>query len=213
MHPQAVPTGVCTDTERAKRLGRLPWLATAIVVGFLFAPLTSAWADQLRMPNLQDKLLDPFQAPQGTKAVVLVFTSTDCPISNRYAPEVRRLYDKFAARGVVFWLVYPNPAESLKTTRDHVKAYSYPMDALRDPRHALVKRARATVTPEAAVFDQNGRLLYHGRIDDRYVALGLERTAPTRRDLDEALTAVLAGTPVPQPATQAVGCFLADLLR
>jgi hypothetical protein len=41
---------------------------------------------------------------------VLVFVRTDCPISNRYAPELRRLQDRFAPRGMAFWLVYPDPA-------------------------------------------------------------------------------------------------------
>jgi hypothetical protein len=65
------------------------------------------------------------------------------------------------------------------------------------------------VTPEAAVY-ANGRVVYHGRIDDRYVDLGLERPAPTVHDLDDALTAVLAGRPVEHPVTQAVGCYIAD---
>ena len=36
---------------------------------------------------------------------VLVFTTTDCPISNRYAPELRRIEDRFASDGVDFVLV------------------------------------------------------------------------------------------------------------
>ena len=34
--------------------------------------------------------VDALQAPAGTKAIVFIFTSTDCPISNRYAPEVKK---------------------------------------------------------------------------------------------------------------------------
>ena len=30
---------------------------------------------------------------------VLIFISTDCPISNRYAPEIKRLHDEFAPKG------------------------------------------------------------------------------------------------------------------
>ena len=58
-----------------------------------------------------------------------------------------------------------------------------------------------------------GRILYRGRIDDRYVGLGVERRAPAKRDLEEALTAVIAGKRVEHPTTQAVGCFIADLLQ
>jgi len=90
--------------------------------------------------------------------------------------------------------------------------YEGSLQALRDPKLALVTYVKATVTPESAVVVGN-RVAYHGRIDDRYVELGLERPAPTRHDLADALTAVLAGRAVAQPTTQAVGCFIADFAR
>ena len=158
--------------------------------------------------------VDALRAPAGSKAIVFLFTSTDCPISNRYAPEVRRIAEAFAPRGVTFRLVYPNPAEDAAAIREHMSAFAYAgaTEALRDPSHTLVKFAGATVTPEAAVY-AGGRIVYRGRIDDRHVDLGVERPAATRRDLFDALTAVLAGKPVTPPTTQAVGCFIADFAR
>lgn len=197
----------------AERFDRRAWLGAALFVCLLLGMSISASPGRLRLPDLQGTLVDPFEAPQGTQAIVFLFVRTECPMSNRYAPDVRRLHGTFALRHVVFRLVYPDPADSPKTIRDHITAYAYPMDALRDPRQALATLAKATVTPEAAVFDARGRLVYHGRIDNRYEQLGEERQVPTRRDLEEALTAVLAGRAVPQAATHAVGCFLADLLR
>src|SRR5207244_4968875 len=99
-----------------------------------------------------------------------------CPISNRYAPEVQRVVSEFSSKGVVFRLVYPNPADRAAAIHEHMAAFSYAgaLEALRDPAHALVKFTKATITPEAAVV-VGGRVVYHGRIDDRYVDLGLER--------------------------------------
>ena len=158
--------------------------------------------------------LDALQAPAGTKAIVFLFTSTDCPISNRYAPEIRRIAESFGPKGVVFRLVYPSPSEDAKAIREHMTAYAYEgvAEAVRDPKLALVKFVGATITPEVAVF-AGGRIVYRGRIDDRYVDLGRERPVPTRRDLFDALTAILAGKPVPRATTQAVGCFISDLVR
>src|SRR5258707_2531879 len=149
--------------------------------------------------------LDALQAPAGTKAIVFLFTSTDCPISNRYAPEVRRIAEAFGPKGFVVRIVYPNPSEDAKAIREHMAAYSYAgvAEAVRDPKLALVKFAGATVTPEAVVVS-GGKVVYRGRIHDRYVDLGRERPAPTTRDLFDALTAVLAGKPVPHATTQAV---------
>ena len=42
---------------------------------------------------------------------VLVFTTTDCPISNRYAPEIKRLSETFSGKAR-FVLVYPAASDS-----------------------------------------------------------------------------------------------------
>jgi hypothetical protein len=157
---------------------------------------------------------DPFAAPAGVKAIVFLFTSTDCPISNRYAPELQRLARKFAPQGVRFRLVYPNPAEGPAAIHEHMAAFSYmgATEALRDPNHALVKSVGATITPEAVVY-AGGRVQYRGRIDNRFVDFGVDRPAATEHDLHDAIAAVLAGRPVPHPETQAVGCYIADFAR
>ncbi len=94
--------------------------------------------------------------------------------------------------------------------RAHLDAYRYPVHALLDPQHALVKLTKVSVTPEAALFDRSRHLAYHGRIDDRFVSLGVERPAATTRDLFQALTAVLDGKAPARGAAPAVGCYIAD---
>jgi hypothetical protein len=161
---------------------------------------------------LRDNLSEVEDAMIGTLAMtVLIFVSIECPISNRYAPEIRRLHDEFAVRGVRFRLVYPNPLDGDAAVRTHLQEFGYPAIGERDDDHTLVKMAGATITPEAAVFDGQQRLVYRGRIDDRYVELGRERPAATQHDLRNALTALLAGEAVNNARTQAVGCFIADM--
>jgi enediyne biosynthesis protein E4 len=162
--------------------------------------------------DLDEHAVDPL-AIEG-RASVLVFVRTDCPISNRYAPEIRRLQERFAARGAAFWLVYADAAQPVDAIRAHLRAFDLPVRALRDSGHVLVRKAGARVTPEAAVFvpgDGGARLAYRGRIDDRYLDFDRMRAAPTTHDLEDALEAVLAGRAVPRETTTAVGCFLADV--
>ena len=55
------------------------------------------------------------------------------------------------------------------------------------------------------------RLLYHGRIDNRYEDFGRARPAATTHELDDAIAAALAGKkPTPDHAN-AVGCYISDL--
>jgi hypothetical protein len=182
------------------------------VLGVLGVPVLAAGA-AVSLPDLQGHSVAVTAPAPDVKATVVVFISIECPVSNRYAPELRRLSDTYAARGVRFFPIYGNPAETVSEIQAHLRDYKYPGVPLRDPSHALVKAVGAQVTPEAAVFDASGALVYHGRIDNRYASLGVERPAATVHDLDAAIAATLAGTPIAEPVTQAVGCYLADFAR
>jgi hypothetical protein len=153
--------------------------------------------------------VNPF-AGSSRKATVLVFISTDCPISNRYAPEIQRLHAQYSPRGIVFWLVYPARDESIQTIRKHTEAFRYSIEALRDPEHQLVRLAQARVTPEAAVFMPDKTLIYHGRIDDKVVAFGKERPRPTKHDLQEILEAVVSEKPLSNTSQPAIGCYISN---
>ena len=92
-----------------------------------------------------------------------------------------------------------------------MKEYGYPLGVLRDPQHRLVTKTQVKVTPEVTVFVPGRRMVYRGRIDDRYVDFGKARAKPTQHDLEQALQAILEGRPVNRAITRAVGCFIPDL--
>ena len=142
-------------------------------------------------------------------AVVLVFVTPDCPISNRYVPEINRLSALFAEEGVPTWIVYAGTAFGVGEIERHVAEYSLAPRPLLDPGGVLVARTGAQVTPEAVVLGSGGEVVYRGRIDDRWVDFGKARPRPTSHDLEDAVEAVLAGRPVREPRTRAVGCYLA----
>jgi hypothetical protein len=159
--------------------------------------------------DLDGKPLDPFTA-SASRVVVLLFVRTDCPISNRYAPLLQKLSEKFRGKAD-FWLVYPDRSETAWQIKAQIRDYHYSIAALRDTDHALVRRAQATITPEAAVFDPSGLLLYHGRIDNWYEDFGRSRAAATTHELDDAITSAIAGKPVHRDHANAVGCYISDL--
>lgn len=167
-------------------------------------------AKSVMLLDLQDQPVD-FRKLETTPATVVVFTRTDCPVSNRFAPEIRRLYELNHPRGVQFYLVYVDPRESVSAIQTHLKDYNYPCTALRDPKHSLVAYCHATITPEAVVFNQAREITYIGRISDLYVDLGNARPNATTHDLADAIESTLAGKPVATPRTKALGCFIEDL--
>ena len=142
--------------------------------------------------------------------VVLVFTRTDCPISNRYAPEVSRLHERFKSSHVRFQLVYVDSTQPVEIVRFHVREYAYPFQAIIDSKHELVRLAGVKITPEVAVFSA-GRLVYRGRVDNRYVSAGKSRPDATVRDLEDTLTKLVQGHKLKFRSAPAVGCFIEDL--
>jgi thiol-disulfide isomerase/thioredoxin len=145
------------------------------------------------------------------KARVQIFLRTDCPICNRYAPELRRIAQEFQGRAVDFRLVYSDSSESEASVEQHVKEYQLRGEIVLDPKQELAKQAEATVTPQAAVFDMKGHLTYSGRVDDRWIAFGQARARPSSHDLENAIRATLNGQPVSPSRTRAIGCYLSDL--
>ena len=164
---------------------------------------------QQRPTDQSGQSVDPLHAAAG-KPTVLIFVTTDCPVSNRYAPTLQALASKYAG-SVAFWLVYPAKSDSPATIAASVREYGYHIPWLRDPDRLLVHKAQATITPEAAVFDADGHLQYHGRIDDLYQSIGRSRSAATHHDVDDVLQQVLAKQPVTNHGAPAVGCYISDL--
>jgi hypothetical protein len=171
--------------------------------------------------DLEGRSVNPIDESTAPITVTL-FVDSDCPVSNRYAPQLQSLHRRYAPKGVNFWLVYPDPGISVQTIRTHMQDYGYALPALRDPEHALVRRANAQVTPEAGIFLGDGTLVYHGRIDNRYVDLTRRRPQATEHDVEAVLDALLAGQPLdaswnPAPGRSlkamsqpGVGCYIQD---
>lgn len=164
----------------------------------------------LSLRDLDGKPHTPL-AVGDAKANVLVFTTTDCPIANGYAPEVEAIAKDFANRGVRVYAVHVDSDLTPDAARKHAKEYSLTVPVLIDTRHELVAATGATRTPEAVVVLPDGTVAYRGRVNDLYAALGKKRQNPKTHDLRDALTAVLDGKPVATPRTEAVGCVIPDL--
>jgi peroxiredoxin len=183
------------------------WLGMVWLLGCKSESTTVGSAVKVDVFDMTGREVNPFEN-RAAKGTVFFFVRTDCPISNRYAPEIERLASQYSKEGISFWLVYPDEATSPQEIEQHRKEYHLNLHALRDPRHALVKMAKVTITPEAAVFLKDGHEVYHGRIDDRYVDFGKERPTPTTHDLEDALKSLAGGRPIMNSGTRAVGCYI-----
>jgi hypothetical protein len=139
----------------------------------------------------------------------LFFVTNDCPVSNYYSHEIRRICEDYAKRGVGCSLVYTDPALTSEQAKSHAQEYAhgaYPK--IVDRAHALVKATGAAITPTAVVVRPDGSIAYRGRIDNSFAAIGVKRRVVTEFDLRNALDAVIAGKPVAKPEEPPVGCYI-----
>ncbi len=145
---------------------------------------------------------------KGGTIAVFFFIAHDCPISNVYAPEISRIANDYAPKKYRFYVVYTEDDLKPRDAKKHATDYGFVCPALLDPKHLLVKRLKATITPEAIVVGADGKTHYQGRIDDRYLDFGKMRQQAGVHDLRLALDALFADKPVPAARTKAIGCFI-----
>jgi peroxiredoxin len=145
---------------------------------------------------------------KSKRAIVLVFVTVDCPITNSYVPELNRIDAAYGPRGVQLFAVQGDPTQKAETLRAYTKEYAYSFPLLLDPDLTLAKWTGATTMPEVAVLSPEGEVLYLGRIDDRYVDFGKQRPRAKQLDLRNTLDALLAGKPIPEARTRALGCAI-----
>jgi AhpC/TSA family len=136
------------------------------------------------------------------KATVVVFVSTRCPISNAFNFRLNALYTQFSDR-VQFAVVDSNANESLAEIVAHAKAMEYDFPVFQDVNNSLADLLGAKATPDSFVIDRNGRVVYHGYIED---APNPQRSKDPALRL--AIEATVEGRPVTKVETHARGCAI-----
>jgi thiol-disulfide isomerase/thioredoxin len=157
------------------------------------------------LKTADDKTFDLAQL-KDRKAVVVLFLSFDCPVSNSYSPTLIELHKAYADKGIVFVGVDASDDLSAAELLEKAKEYKLPFAVLKDAKFAAADAFQAKTSPEAFVLDHNLILRYRGRIDNAYSARLKKNNKVTEHDLKGALDDLLAGKDVRTPATKAIGC-------
>ncbi len=142
------------------------------------------------------------------KAFVLVFMGTECPINNSYMPRLAAFHKEFAGQGVQFLGINANLQDTPDRVAAHAKKFEAAFPILKDAGNVVADKFGAQRTPEVFVLNADGGIRYRGRIDDQF-GVGFKRGKPSRDDLKEALTELLAGKAVTQASTEVAGCLIA----
>lgn len=158
--------------------------------------------------DLDGKLVPLIPARGGF--TLAVFYSTECPISNAYSATYNALAAAHPSDRVSFVGICVDPDLSTADLKDHARDFQLKFPQVHD-RHGRIARALgASKTPEAFLIDDQGRIRYHGRIDDQYAARRVRNENPSSAQLKDALAALLAGKEPAASYVEPVGCPLPD---
>lgn len=139
--------------------------------------------------------------------LVVVFMCVHCPFVIPIEQKLIDLQNQYMERGVGFVGVCSNdavthPGDSFENMKARAEEYGYPFPYLHDESQEVAKAFGAQCTPDIYVYNNDRKLVYHGRIDDS--ARG--ENAPTTNELEEALKALIAGEAVSTTQVPSHGC-------
>ncbi len=182
-------------------------LALFALVALLSGVAHADVPDEFRLLDTTGAIHTPKEWTRS-RGVVLVFLAIDCPISNGYMPELKRIYEKYSAQGIRFYGVQSDPRQDATASAKFVADFGLPFPLLLDSKQILANGTGAATTPEVALLSMTGRTRYMGRIDNLYVQIGQKRHTATEFNLRDSLDIVLAGKSIEKDRTRAVGCSI-----
>lgn len=141
---------------------------------------------------------------KDSKAILILFIATQCPVSNAYNTRMVGLYNQYHEKDIAILGINSNKQESLDECKEHAEKHGFKFPVLKDEKNVIADMFEASVTPEAYVLNpESYEILYHGRIDDSRNEDNVES-----KDLAKALDEILAGKNVTVTKTKAFGCTI-----
>lgn len=137
------------------------------------------------------------------KAIVIMFISTQCPVSNAYNTRMVKIHETYKNKNIIFLGINSNKAEFVKEIKSHSADNNFEFPVLKDEKNIIADKFAASFTPEIYILDPKFNIVYHGRIDD-----SRDESAVTSNDLSRALDEILQGKKISVSKTKAFGCTI-----
>lgn len=168
-------------------------------------------ADDFKLKNVDGKMVS-MSDHSTAKGFIVIFTCNHCPFSKKYEDRINALNKKYAKKGFPVIAINPNDASQYPddnfenmVKRAKEKKFSFPY--LHDESQAVAKSYGATKTPDVFILQKEGTDLivkYTGAIDNN----SDNPTEATEKYVEAAVEDLLAGKPVQNTFTKAVGCSI-----
>ena len=166
-------------------------------------------ATDFKLKNVDGKMVSLADYKKA-KGFIVIFTCNHCPFAKAYEERIVALDKKYAPKGYPVIAINPNdPALYAEDSYDNMKVrakekgFTFPY--LFDEGQTIFPQYGATKTPHVFILQKEGAknmVRYIGAIDNNYA----NPADVTEKFAEKALDELLAGKPVSQPTTVAIGC-------
>jgi thiol-disulfide isomerase/thioredoxin len=170
-------------------------------------PLASPAPDFILPDAVSGKTLS-LAALKGANATVVMFICNHCPYVKHINPELVRLGDEYASKGVSFIAINSNdivaePEDAPDEMKKVASALNYPFPYLFDETQQVARAYDSACTPDFFIFDKELKLAYRGQLDDSRPSNNVPLSG---KDIREALDALLSGKAVSPRQRPSIGC-------
>ena len=141
--------------------------------------------------------------------LLVMFSCNTCPVVINNQTRTKEICAFATNKSIGVVLLNSNEAnrknsESLTAMQEYAKGQSYNWYYAEDKNNELADAFGASRTPECFLFDKNGKLVYHGAMDDS----PSDAAGVNRHHLKEAINEVMAGKEVSVKQSKSVGCSI-----
>lgn len=145
----------------------------------------------------------------GTTGLLVIFTCNHCPYAKAVWPRTIRLAAYAASLGINTVGINPNihpdyPEDAPEVMKQRIKEWGITFPYLIDETQQIAAAFKAQCTPDLYLFDNNRKLVYHGRVDDNWQ----DESKVTREELKEAITNLAQGKPILEKQIPSMGCSI-----
>lgn len=142
------------------------------------------------------------------KAILIIFMCNHCPYVKPKMDFFTTLYEKYKNLGLRIIGINSNDTENYgEDDFEHMKQVAseknFGFPYLLDETQEVAKKYGAACTPDPFLFDENKKLVYHGRIDDAH---GKTHEEASTNELEEAVKELIEGLEVTVKEEPSMGC-------
>ena len=162
----------------------------------------------IKMKNVAGKMVSIKEVAKANGTLVM-FSCNTCPYVLKNQKRTVAIND-FALKMKVGVIVlnsneaYRNEDDSYEAMQAYAKDQKYNWDYVVDKNHEVADAFGAKRTPEVFLFNKEGKLVYHGAIDDN----PSDATNVNRQHLKEAIKELVAGNDITVKESRSVGCSI-----